>query len=345
MEDCKVPSGGLTIRARLHYALAVALTWVVPTAVSSTAVGLRLAESAPPHQPTALGQALATTYAPILRLDSNEQLEPVDRSYYVASADLKGLFARKHGRDTRKLLSQSVTLAVLPTEPLPCPQALPPFDECNYYLHVRGLHVWNGVRAFRHVQAKILQRRNIPVVYWYYYDHESILRYWFFYVFNYFLNWHEGDWEQITIRLDPTTHRPEQIGYSSHGKGQSKAWAMLIRGKQLIKDNPIVYVARKSHANYFRTGLHPVPECKYTCNDRSDGAGLQLKPGTYSLDELRAPSYSGDYGSGNFLAGGVKRLGTGINVPDPLSSTREDPRAWLNATVPADDGSGQTFRP
>lgn len=326
------------LRKRFSYALAVALTWIAPTAVAATAVGLRLGES-PPNAPSALGSMLATKYAPILRLDSDEQLEPVDRVLYVDATQLWALYERRHGRDTRERLAAHMTYGQLPARPLNCPTAQPPFDGCNYYLRVAGAAVRGGLGVFRKLQETILKKQPKPVVYWYYDDKHAALRYWFFYVFNDFLNWHEGDWEQITISFDPSNSVPQRVGYSSHGNGQSKAWRDLSSNVQISGDSPVVYVARGSHANYFRTGLHPVPECKYRCNDRSDGQGRQLTPASYMLEPLKTPAYPGDYGSGNFLKGGLKRLGTGINVADPLNQSREPPLDWLKKTAPADDGS------
>lgn len=341
-------------RARIRYALAVALTWVLPTGVATASVVLQLDAKSPPASATStFGIALATKYAPALRLDSDEKLKPINRDMYVAATALWAVFERKRGRNTRSLLLDKVTLTSLPTTPLKCPPVVPAFDECHFYLRVRGLAVSSGPRAFQRLQSRILdQTGQRPVVYWYYDPKEAVLQYWFFYVFNYFLNWHEGDWEQITIGFDPNSvggdpadARPTLIGFSSHGSGQAKAWNELSKGKQIVGTSPVVYVARRSHANYFRTGLHPVPVCKYQCNDRSNGKQTPLTSAEYTLKPLTRPPFAGDYGSGNFLLGGIKRIKTGINVPDPLSGQRKDPRAWLDHTGPADDGSRPTVQP
>jgi len=73
------------------------------------------------------------------------------------------------------------------------------------------------------------------------------LQYWYLYVYNDFLNHHEGDWEMVTIALDPND-QPTEVAYSNHHGGVRRAWQDAPREG----DRPLVYVARGSHAGYFR---------------------------------------------------------------------------------------------
>jgi hypothetical protein len=102
------------------------------------------------------------------------------------------------------------------------------------------------------------------------------LQYWFFYYYNHFeLVWplsagnHEGDWEMIQIRLD-ANEQPDLAVYSQHKSGEARPWAEV----QTSGDQPYVYVARGSHANYYETGSHWTG----TWWDQNDRHGPQLVP-------------------------------------------------------------------
>lgn len=336
------------LRARLKLMSAAALTVIAPTAVSSTAVILDLlrgpespasASAATTTAPSPLGPLtpvqLAERYAPILRLDSDEVLLPINRDLYVKST---GLWKNTHrpGKNNRVRLSDGNEFSTLPTSGPPCPQRL---ARCHYYLQLQGRKPTAGVGPFLALQENIFRHGGHPVVYWHWSDADNALEYWFFYDFNYFTNWHASDWEQITLALDPATQKPVRLGYSSHEGGQGTEWAILIPGFGQIDDHPVVFVARGSHANYFDNGSHPVRECRFLgpkiCRpDRADGLGPQLTLAEYRLIPLDGTNtYVGDYGSGNFLRTpfGLRPIGKGVNVSDPQ---RRDPlwhhpTAWL----------------
>lgn len=320
----------------------------MPASVSVGAVALRLANAEPnraaqPPTPAVDPAQLAERYAPYLRLDSNEKLIPISREGYVIQTDLYLLYDRRHRRDIRRLRDPFPSVESLPTDPLPCPQV---FRECHYYLKVDGRQPRAGVRSYLPLQQAILLRER-PTVYWHFDQHERTMQYWFLYVFNYFANWHESDWEQVTLQLDSSLN-PLRAGYSSHLGGQSKLWAEIEPGRGRLVDHVLVFVARGSHANYFAPVFHDVPECrKYFCKDRSDGLGRILAPADYVLTPLEGPVFSGDYGSGNFIAKGLKRVGTGINVSDPQAGRKvwTHPTEWLAGTRPADDLLGSATEP
>ena len=76
-----------------------------------------------------------------------------------------------------------------------------------------------------------------------------IVQYWFFYAYNDApINEHEGDWEMIEIILD-STEKPISAVYSQHLQGQRASWGDV---EKMNSTHPKVYVARGSHANYFR---------------------------------------------------------------------------------------------
>lgn len=82
------------------------------------------------------------------------------------------------------------------------------------------------------------------------------LQYWIYYYYNDFPigprgGDHEGDWELVQIKLDPLA-KPVYAVYSQHDGGSKCVW----RKVQTDGLRPIVYVARGSHANYFRKGAH-----------------------------------------------------------------------------------------
>jgi hypothetical protein len=87
------------------------------------------------------------------------------------------------------------------------------------------------------------------VTYARYVDGESgrALQYWYLYIYNDFMLNHEGDWEMVTIELGPDD-RPRTVAYANHIGGLRRSWALTPREG----DRPILYVARGSHAGFFR---------------------------------------------------------------------------------------------
>ncbi len=76
-----------------------------------------------------------------------------------------------------------------------------------------------------------------------------VVQYWFFYVYNDApINEHEGDWEMIMVLLD-NAENPVSAVYSQHLQGQRASWGDV---EKVDETHPRVYVARGSHANYFR---------------------------------------------------------------------------------------------
>jgi hypothetical protein len=139
---------------------------------------------------------------------------------------------------------------------------------------------------------------------------EYAVQYWFLYFFNFRLNEHESDWEQVTVRLDEEK-RPTAAFFSAHEGGGAADWKD-VRSQD---EHPIVYVALGSHANYLRPGRHRVSVgCKRVIGsiqrclrgrkvlvDVSDNRGRTLRPGGYALAELTGQPFIGSYGTGNYV--------------------------------------------
>ncbi len=121
----------------------------------------------------------------------------------------------------------------------------------------------------------------------------TVLQYWFFYPLNDFktshggINDHEGDWEGISLflpRVDQppgeppvavAAHEAEDRWWqplallaAAHEGAAAQAWPEVEKAGA----HPRCYVARGSHATYYRPGRHTV--------DRADGEGVCVGPGT-----------------------------------------------------------------
>ena len=188
---------------------------------------------------------------------------------------------------------------------------------CQYFLDVRGVEPdppKHSQRAYAEIENHLLRTGERPTVYAHVtrYDDtgEYAIQYWFLYLFNYRLNEHESDWEQITLRLDEDK-QPVDAFYSQHNGGVVRPWSTVEKDGE----HPVDYPALGSHANYFTPGPHPVQiVCKRLIAgitpcfrgrkvivDVSDGQGKTLTPADYTLASLAGPVFVGSYGSGNYV--------------------------------------------
>jgi hypothetical protein len=141
---------------------------------------------------------------------------------------------------------------------------------------------------------------------------------------------HEGDWEMVQYRL--RRGRPVQAVYTQHSGAESCGFGGVRRSR----GRPVVFLARGSHAAYFRPGLRdrtwPDP------NDEADGRGLRVRPRLVRVSEDRPPwmAYAGRWGA--------TRAGW---VPGEMDSPRgpafqgvrwSDPAAWAAAARPCTRG-------
>ncbi len=77
----------------------------------------------------------------------------------------------------------------------------------------------------------------------------AALQYWYLYAYNDFWAWnnHEADWEMCVIELAPDGS-PRQMGVSNHLGGSRLPWERVRKEG----DRPLLYVAKGSHAGFFR---------------------------------------------------------------------------------------------
>lgn len=112
---------------------------------------------------------------------------------------------------------------------------------------------------------------------------------------------HEGDWGMIQFGC--ASYKPVLASYSQHGGGEKREyWRVTVPGRQ-----PVTYVARDSHANYF----HPVKDV----TDIADGQGETL-----TLDWRPFGEWAKWPG----------RWGNSSNSPGPLTTRRvwRAPHEW-----------------
>jgi hypothetical protein len=253
-------------------------------------------------------RALAERFAPVLKLDSKELFQPIPQSAYVADTQLKV----ESGR-AASIVNPSPTVEQLPAEEGVCVKN----RGCFYFLDVRGVEPdppKHSERAYEPFQHHLLRNGVKPAVYAHvtHYDDtgEYAIQYWFLYLFNYRLNEHESDWEQITVRLDEDKN-PVDAFYSEHNGGVVRKWSALEKQGE----HPVDYPARGSHANYVRPGtfrveivcrrlIGSIKSCvkgRTIVKDVTDGAGRILRPADYSLSDFAGPVFVGSYGSGNYV--------------------------------------------
>jgi hypothetical protein len=251
---------------------------------------------------------LAQRFAPVLRFHSRELFVPIPRSAYVSRAQLK----EQEGRFVR-LLNASPIEDRLPDQEGSCLRS----RGCLLFLDVRGVEPDPPRQtqvAYDAIENQLLRSGMKPTVYAnvtrYEDTDEYAVQYWFLYLFNFRLNEHESDWEQITVRLD-SDKQPTGVFYSAHEGGGAGGWDDI----QKQGEHPVVYVALGAHANYFRPGRHRVPVgCRRVIGsitrclrgrrvlvDVADMLGRTLRVGDYDLAELTGRPFVGSYGTGNYV--------------------------------------------
>jgi hypothetical protein len=277
-------------------------------------------------------RALAERFAPVLQLDSRELFGPISQAAFVGYTQLKV----ESGRAV-STLKASPTVDTLPDQEGVCVRT----RGCFFFLDVRGVEPdppKHSERAYAALQRHLVRTGVRPTVYAHvsHYDDtgEYAIQYWFLYLFNFRLNEHESDWEQITLRLDEDKN-PVDAFYSQHNGGVVRPWSAVEKEG----DHPVDYPALGSHANYFGPGgfrveivcrrlIGSIKSClrgRKIVRDISDGRGTTLRPADYTLAGLAGPVFVGSYGSGNYVVLTRK--------PDILA----DPRtrsAWADPLAP-----------
>jgi len=246
--------------------------------------------------------ALARRFAPLLRFDSAELSVPTSRSAYLSVTHLK-----EQEGDFVRLVNAKPRVNTLPQTS--CGAG------CSLFLDVRGAEPDPPKRSeglYDAIENRLLRSGARPTVYYHvtrYNDtDEYAVQYWFLYLFNYRVNEHESDWEQITVHLGDE-RQPIDVYYSAYDSWNIRAFAKVAK-----RGHPVVYPARGSHTNYFEPGRHLVPvACTRVIGsfkhclrggvsviDVSDAQGAELRLGDYDLAVLDGPVYVGSYGSGTY---------------------------------------------
>jgi len=177
--------------------------------------------------------SLAERFCPVLHLAPGELFFPTPVEYVIENSQLKSY--------------QDGTVTTVASKPTSSSLSVYSQPGSNYFLdNIHGGVDDDGVAAHFGEAKKNLTptvyARVIPI------GNLTVVQYWLFYPFNDGpLNRHEGDWEMVQVVVSGDT--PVSAGYSQHFSGQWAKWEdVLTRG-----DHPVVYVAKGSHANYFRS--------------------------------------------------------------------------------------------
>lgn len=173
---------------------------------------------------------LASSFAPVLHFVSGEKFYPVSIDYLIGSSSLRQRFS-----------NGTSALA----DPSPSPSTLGTYNSPDYFLDNK-LGTLDAISTdYTSKLGSIGYRSYVSVT-----NSSSfaVVRYWLFYAFNNGpLNDHQGDLEVIEIFLDASGN-PQEALYSQHGAGENAGWSDVEK----IGTHPVVYVAKGSHANYFR---------------------------------------------------------------------------------------------
>lgn len=169
----------------------------------------------------------AERYAPILYFENQETCYPINVSYAIENSYLYEV-------DNPTPVSTSPNASMLAGCTAPD----------KYYLdNQKGTVNDNGIIQDYQSKMTLLGYE----VYAHVDTINSVIQYWFFYVFNPGeLNHHEGDWEMIQILF--SNDQPTQVMFSQHYSGQKATWKQVDKDSDHVKD----YVARGSHANYIK---------------------------------------------------------------------------------------------
>lgn len=94
---------------------------------------------------------------------------------------------------------------------------------------------------------------------------DRMINYWFFYAYNDFhvvlpyapdtSQTHEGDWERITVRLNPKNNAATHVAFWNHGGYCTRRWKEVTKTK---RGHPVVFSALGSHASYPAAGNYPI---------------------------------------------------------------------------------------
>jgi hypothetical protein len=194
-------------------------------------------------------QALASAFSPALRFQQGEHWFPTSVSWFAKTAT-------PH-RDLARCLHVCYTLACDDATGACAPNGL---TDPTVYVRVASGGAWPDTEI-----PQALRGRWALVQYWFFYNYDSL-------GIPLLTQWHQGDWEQITIALSVKgqTATPRFVAYSEHCAGVILPWSRVEIGSG--QTHPLVFVAKGSHANYPRPINAPI---------RQLGCSLGLTPPRY----------------------------------------------------------------
>jgi hypothetical protein len=141
------------------------------------------------------------------------------------------------------------------------------------------------------------------------------LQYWFWYFYNDYrlaanYGLHEGDWEMVQLRLG-NGDVPDYAVYAQHAKAERRGWDRVHTDPD---GRPLVYVARGSHASYFRAGVYATKVWADVC----DGGRPSPTSTLLILDDDALPGWAawpGRWGDTKAATTGIDKSLTS-NSPD-----------------------------
>lgn len=211
-----------------------------------------------------LEKELAERFAPILYFEKEEKFFPVNVEYHLNNSNLN------RSQDGDDLI-----------DPDPTAENISQYNTTDgeWYLDNRlGTIDDDGIEKDYKAQeeelgytiyARVTNQSHKGTEYY-------VVQYWIFYAFSKGpLNRHEGDWEMVQVVVGMDNKEPWRVAYSQHLDGQVTDWGLVETDGDHIK----VYVARGSHANYFRS-YQGKPSL---ANDEVGDNGKVLKPDDYTM--------------------------------------------------------------
>jgi hypothetical protein len=243
---------------------------VVVAAVVLLLAGITVPRAAAASDPTA---RLIERYAPVLRVKEvpgscgiGEPYVPVDVNLLMGNQEV----ALRGPWDTTNIVGVAPTAARLARGlwgyHLDFPgNALQPGCTYEEWQH----RLMTGTEPL--VYGRVVRQAGVP--------NRLAVQYWFFYVFNDWVNTHEGDWEMIQLNFDAPTPQaalargPTDVGYSQHSSAERATWGQAPL-EIVGQTHPVVYVANGSHANFFTSDL-------FLMRSSAEGVGC---------DDTRGPS-------------------------------------------------------
>jgi len=234
-------------------------------------------------------EELAELYKPSLQFKADERFFPVNMGYHLDNSVLK-----LRSGETVTTVGTHPTIASISTK------------QSEYYFLANKFVDLSAI-------ATDYESRRAALGYTVYSrvtkeSTSTVVQYWFFYAYNDApLNNHEGDWEMIELILD-SAQNPTSVAYSQHLKGQRASWGDVDK---VDSTHPVVYVARGSHANYFR----PYQGRLGLESDQVGADGLVLKPSNLTLVLLGEMGFGNHPSSQDWLNFGG-RWGNWANLAD-----------------------------